>query len=154
MGDQTLSDAFVNAGVVPANEDQARRAGKLVHHVLAQYIALGRRESHRGGGSLLVRDIGQCSFHRREHGLRFHHHARAAPELVIVRGAVPVRRMIPYVDGFQRDQAGADRPSQDAVVLDEPERVGEESQDGETHRGAGQTVGAATPGANRLGVLV
>ena len=88
-------------------------------------------------------------FHGSEGGLRFQHHARAAPELVVVGGAVPVGGKAPDVHDAYRYQAPLHGPPHHAEFHGAGEGFREQRQHVKPH---GRIPNQCTVGAGPMRV--
>jgi len=126
---EVLADAFVDALVAAADEQQAIVGGEFADERAIEVAALrGEQDDFRGrlGEGLDVLDGG-------EERLRLHDHAGAAAERGVIDGVVFVHGPIAELVDGDLDQAGVLSALEDGLVEGAFEHLGEEGEHVEAH---------------------
>jgi len=133
---EELGDAFVDAFVTAADEDDAGECGEAAGGRLGEALALGGEEDDGfvGGVAGFFGGDGE-GFEAVEDGLGLEDHALAAAEGTVVDGAVAVVGEGAEVVGVGLCDAGAKGAGDDAVGERAGEEAGKDGEDVEAHKG-------------------
>ena len=112
--------------VVPAEQNEVLLADEIEHALLTERSALGREVDAAGGM------IGVDRLDGAAHGLRHHHHARAAAEGIVVALAVAVLGIVAQIDDGDLQLSVALRPPENAR-FERGEHFGKEGENGDLH---------------------
>src|SRR5580765_484660 len=123
-----LSDALVEAFVVPAEQREPWLRGQLARHHLRKWAPLWAQQDDRA--TLMHR------LDRREEGIRLDEHACAATIGIVIHDFVPVGRPVAPVMQRDLDQTLLARAGDDALVQWAAKHLGQQGKDIEAHAGS------------------
>lgn len=126
----SINEAFVDAFIAAADEDEAGPTGEITDEAVADGLALWREVDDVGR---VGREWGDA-FNRTGEDIDTHYHAGPAAERVIVDALVAAGGVVANIVDYQVEEAGLPGAFQDGDIERASERLREEREDIDAHQ--------------------